>query len=420
MAEIILYDYDELVDDGWFGVYEQSFYIGQGKLSASVIVPQIQAVPENEEIIVRINSVGGLVFDGWSIYNALKAHKGNVLVRIEGVAASIASVIAMAGDQVVICQAAMLMIHKPFVDMFWSGCMDSEDLKREATALDQIQAVLNSIYLSKTGLAADVIDQMINTETWITPAEAVSLGFANSLDATITETTLAQNAFKHIFKNADAKTRAYANTHIKPREVMNVQKSLKQVNDNSAKTNTLLTDLSNWFKNDLPKIFGAKNEAAATEAVNASAQLEDESYIYFEGTLENGTAVYTDEEMTKACGDGDHTLMDGRTITVADGKVTAIAAAQTQDAEDALDAVALQAENIALKAENAQATAALEVANTALNAANTALTEIKNLKSKYVPAARATDFSKPKDKAEQPLDLSPEAREARKEARKKK
>ncbi len=414
--DLILYDYTELTEDWYYGSYEQSYYIGQGKLSASVVVPQIQAVPEGEEIIVHINSVGGLVFDGWSIYNALKAHKGKVSVRIEGIAASIASVIAMAGETVVICQAAMLMIHKPTIDPFWCGCMDAEDLKREAHALDQIQAVLNSIYKSKTNLDAAVIDSMINTETWITPAEAVTMGFADSLDATITEATVAQNTFMHLFKNADAKTRAYANTFIKINKTMDIKDSLKQVNETSAKTNNLLTDLGNWFKNDFPKLFKNDGEAAppaATEATNASAQLEDESYIYYTGELAVDTAVFTDEAMTIAVGDGDHTLMDGRTITVAAGKVTVIAPAVTQDA-----ATTDTEEVTNLKAQAAEMQTALTEATNALNKANEMLEGLKGIKSTYTPPAKQVDFSKPKDKPADTVDASPEARAARKEARK--
>jgi len=411
--ELKLYDYTETINDDWLGSYEQFYYIGQGNLSASVVVPLIESTPEDEEILVKINSCGGYVFDGWAIYNALKNHKGNVTVRIDGLAASIASIIAMAGAKVIICQASMLMIHKPTVDPFWYGSMNAEDLKREATALDQIQAVLNSIYTSRTGLDKATIDSMINAETYITPDEAIALGFADSLDQTISKVTMAENAFNHIFKNADVKVRAYANVNIKKQPTMNVQESLKKVNETSEKTNTLLTDLGNWFKNDLPKIF--KNEQVETveeEPVNASVQLENESYIYFDGELAIGTAVFTDEAKTTPAGDGDHTLMDGRTITVMDGKVTAIAEAMEQ--EDAVDVTELQAENLQLKE-------ALNKANQALETANTALTEIKNLKSKYVPAARATDFSKPKAEAEDKvLDMSPEARAARAEARKNK
>lgn len=409
--EITLYDYSEIVEDDWWGSYEQFYYIGQGKLSASIIVPLIEATPEDEEILVKINSCGGYVFDGWAIYNALKNHKGEVTVRIDGLAASIASIIAMAGSKVIICQASMLMIHKPTVDMFWYGSMDAEDLKREARALDQIQAVLNSIYTSKTGLDKATIDSMINAETYITPDEAVMLGFADTLDQTISEVTMAENAFNHIFKNADAKVRAYANVNIKKQPIMNVQESLKKVNETSEKTNTLLAYLGNWFKNDLPKIFKNEQvETVETDPVNASVQLEDESYIYYEGELEVGTACFSDEAMTMPCSDGDHTLMDGRTITVAEGKVTAIAPAVSQ--EDAVDVAALQAENAELKE-------AVNKASLALETANNALTEIKNLKSKYVPAAKATDFSKPKDKpADQVLDMSPEARAERAEARK--
>lgn len=379
MAEIKLYDYSELVDDGWFGTYEVYHVIGQGKLSAGNVVPLIEAVPEDEEITVKIFSCGGYVFDGWAIYNALKAHKAKVTVRIDGLAASIASIIAMAGDEVVVCAASLLMVHKPSVDLFW-GAMDADQLKREASALDQIQSVLNSIYVAKTGLDSVTIDAMINAETWITPNEAVTLGFANSIDNTITEKQpIAENSFRQIFKNANPMIRAYANNAMQVNKTK--ENNMENVSDALKKNNDLLTKVSNFFQN-----FGKqKNEG---EPTNASAELENGTMVYFDGELAIGTLVYTDEAMTTLAEDGDHTLMDGRTITLTEGAVTNIQDVVEDTAQtDLVTQVANLTEKLnALTAENSTLLASV-------NASNEALAKIKNIKSTYEPAAREQEIS---------------------------
>lgn len=404
MAEIKLYDYSELVDDGWFGSYEVYHVIGQGKLSAGHVVPLIEAVPEDEEITVKIFSCGGYVFDGWAIYNALKAHKAKVTVRIDGLAASIASIIAMAGDEVVVCAASLLMVHKPSVDLFW-GAMDAEQLKREAAALDQIQSVLNSIYVAKTGLDSATIDAMINAETWITPNEAVTLGFANSIDNTITEKQhIAENSFKQIFKNANPMIRAYANNAMQVNKTK--ENNMENVNEAIKKNNDLLTKVSNFFSN---LVTAPKNEG---EQTNASAELEDGTMVYFDGELAIGTLVYTDEAMTTLAEDGDHTLMDGRTITLAEGAVTNIQDVVEDTAQtDLATQVANLTEKVnALTAENSTLLASV-------NASNEALAKIKNIKSTYEPAAREQEITRTNatTKNDGKPDLSAEARAARKQ-----
>lgn len=378
MAEIKLYDYTVTDDWGW----SDFFCIGQGNLSADKIVSQIEVVPEDEEITVKINSVGGFVFDGWAIYNALKAHKAKVTVRIDGLAASIASIIAMAGEEIIIAQAAMLMIHKPTVDGFWMGSMDADQLQKEANALNQIQSVLNDIYKSKTGLEADVIDSMINAETWITPSQAITLGFANTIANTVSDTPLAmpQNAFNHVFKNADASIKAYANRTIKINKAMDVQEALRKSTETQEKTNTLLDDMGKWFKNLVtPK----SNEG--DEPTNASSDLSDGGKIYYMGVLGVGTEVFTDEAMTTHPAAGDHDLADGNFITVDDaGLVTVLekkADTETENIED------LKNEIQNLKDQLASVSNSLTESTNALNKANEAIANVAKVKSNFVPNA---------------------------------
>lgn len=124
---------------------------------------------------VRINSPGGIVFDGVAIYNSLVQHKASVIIHIEGVAASIASVIAMAGDEIRIGEAAHLMIHKP-----WSFVVgDAELMRKEAEVLDGLEQGLIDIYVARTGNDEDQIRNWLAAETWFRGQQAVDNSFAD-------------------------------------------------------------------------------------------------------------------------------------------------------------------------------------------------------------------------------------------------
>lgn len=129
-----------------------------------------------DDIEVRLNSPGGDVFEGITIYNMLKSYAGNVKVIVDGLAASIASVIALGGDEIVMNEGSFFMIHNP-----WSGVMgESEDFRKQADILDSIRNQILGIYQNATGLGTDELIDMMNEETWLTAEEAIELGFANS------------------------------------------------------------------------------------------------------------------------------------------------------------------------------------------------------------------------------------------------
>jgi len=127
------------------------------------------------DLTVAINSVGGDVFAGISIYNSLMQYKGNVTIRVDGLAASIASIIAMAGDKIIMSPGSEMMIHKP-----WTMAVgDSDELQKNIDILDKIQENLVSIYTARTGLSSEEIIVMLESETWMTGEEAVAKGFAD-------------------------------------------------------------------------------------------------------------------------------------------------------------------------------------------------------------------------------------------------
>ena len=158
---------------------EVSIYdeIGAYGVSAKSFLADISALPEDGPLTLRLNSPGGLVFDAVAIYNALKRHAGPVTVWIDGIAASAASYIAMAGDEVVMPENAFLMIHDP------SGLVvgTAEDMRAMAAALDKIKARLVAGYVAKSGAPEDDIAALMAKETWLDAAEAVELGFADRL-----------------------------------------------------------------------------------------------------------------------------------------------------------------------------------------------------------------------------------------------
>jgi len=160
-AEIVIYD-----EIGAFGIPAKAF------------LDELKALGPVAELTVRINSPGGSVFDGVAIYNALKRHNARVTVWIDGIAASIASMIAMAGDQVIMPENAMLMLHDP------SGLVlgTAGDMRAMADALDKMKAGMVAAYRDKSGRDEAEIEALIRDETWLSAQEALDLGLADRVE----------------------------------------------------------------------------------------------------------------------------------------------------------------------------------------------------------------------------------------------
>lgn len=160
----------------------------EGGVGADNIARDLATVPNARNITVKINSKGGDVFAGIAIYNTLKNHAANVTVYIDGLAASIASVIAMAGDTVVMPRNAMMMIHAPSVAVVGNA----DELTDTADTLRTVAKSMSSIYEGKTGLSADEIAAIMAAETWFTPEEALAKGFIDRIDTQATIKATAQ------------------------------------------------------------------------------------------------------------------------------------------------------------------------------------------------------------------------------------
>jgi ATP-dependent protease ClpP protease subunit len=155
-------------------------WLGDG-ITAKKFRDDLKAMGDVKDITVRINSPGGEVFDGFAIFNALKEHPATVTVYIDGLAASIASVIAMAGDEIVMGEGAMFMVHSP-----WMLAMgDAEDMRKVADMLDKVSVGLVDAYESRTGQPRETVESWMQGETWFTRDEAIAAGLADgySIDA---------------------------------------------------------------------------------------------------------------------------------------------------------------------------------------------------------------------------------------------
>lgn len=132
---------------------------------------------KGKDITVWIDSYGGSVFAAAGIYNALKEHDGKITVKIDGKAMSAASVIAMAGDEILMSPVAVMMIHNPLTYAY--GNM--HDLRKVADVLDTVKDSIVNAYVTKTGRSRDRISQMMDDETWMSANVAVKEGFADGI-----------------------------------------------------------------------------------------------------------------------------------------------------------------------------------------------------------------------------------------------
>lgn len=155
--------FGDIVDD----IYDEG-------VSALQFAYELEQVGDVDAIEVYINSYGGSVSQGFAIYNQLKNHPAKITTVCSGFACSIASIIFLAGDERIMQDASLLMIHNPF-------CMtmgNANELRKQADDLDKMAQVSVDIYCEVTGLDEKTIKDMMDKETWITSKEACELGFA--------------------------------------------------------------------------------------------------------------------------------------------------------------------------------------------------------------------------------------------------
>ena len=193
VAELIIYE--EISD--WWGI------------SARSISNQLKELRDIHgdinTIRIRINSPGGDVFEGIAIYNLLKQDSAFVEVFVDGMAASIASIIAMAGDRIVIGESAAFMIHNPWT----SAWGEAEDLRQAADLLDQVKSSLMTTYQRRTGLSEEELITLMDAQTWYFGQEAVDVGLADEVFEAPAMAASLNHQGKQRLKNIPEKAQAF-------------------------------------------------------------------------------------------------------------------------------------------------------------------------------------------------------------------
>ena len=204
--------------------------IGNYGVTAQDFISELKNL-KDRPVNLRINSLGGDVFNGMAIYNVLKKRQNKTTVYIEGIAASIATIIALGADEVVMSENSLFMIHNA-----WGGTMgDAKDMRKSAQTLEKISQELTEIYVKKTGLAYEAVSIMMDEETWLNAQEAYDLGFVDSISDSI----------KVAAKYDVSKFKNITNEEIHNKLSINI--------NNKKMTN----ELKDWFNNKVEEIVAA-------------------------------------------------------------------------------------------------------------------------------------------------------------------
>lgn len=304
---------------------------------------------------VHIMSPGGDVFDGYAIYNALKNTGKPITVYIEGLCASIATLIAAAGDKIIMNKQSQFMIHNPMI----SGTNgDATDLRNVADQLDKIKTQLIDVYQKRTNLSMDQLWAMYDKETWLTPEQAKEMGFVDEVAESLKAVATAK--FKPVNKMKDT--------------IIN-----------------LLTRVTNLLKEG----GDVKNQIPETlqDGTTVVVLSEDGDFTGKQIVYEDGTALP----------DGNYTLASGKILVVSSGVITEVQDAPMEDKAEKPDALAEATAKLeAANAEIANLKSALEARNTTAvqaeakakkfeNMVKTVQTELEKIKNTSVGGDTAPD-----------------------------
>ena len=261
--------------------------IGDYGTSAKNFIEEVKNV-NDRDITLRINSVGGSVFDGLAIYNTLRSHRGYVNIKIEGLAASISTVIAMAGDNIEMSENGFFMIHNPF----GQSAGEATDMRKTADLLDKIKSEIIEIYQKKTDLTYDELSNMMDKETWLSSQEAIDFGFVNIMTEPM---KIAATFDLSKFTNVNE----------------------KEVNDKLSLTNKkskMTEELKTWFNGVKEEILNAvKGEEVSSPAQEVSVSISDNEVIVnkFEELEENAISLREEkEELANLVGEKEGNILD--------------------------------------------------------------------------------------------------------------
>lgn len=277
-----------------------------GEIGRQVTLASVreQISPKFDNYVLHIHSPGGDVFEGYAIYNALKNTGKKITAYVEGTCASITTLIAASADEIVMNLKSQWMVHNPRVT---STGGESRELRNVAGTLDKIKSQLLDSWVGRTSLSRDQLSQMYDNETWLTPEQAVELGFANRVEEVLKAVASADlKNFKHMEKN----------------------QVLSALNDLTKRVKALFVEVKNMT-------------STLADGTVIQVESEDGDWTDKRVTLEDGSEL----------GDGDHKLSTGETISVAGGKIAKVTEAEVEAKQENIENdMALKDENEALKA----------------------------------------------------------------------
>lgn len=275
--------------------------------NVQTVQQQIGTASNEDTIIVHIHSPGGSVDEGYAIHDHLLSYGAEVETRIEGMCASIATIIALAGKKRKMTYNSTFFIHNPWTTT--EG--DATKLEQTAEQLRTIEERISKFYSGITGKSSDEMLQLMKVADNITPELALDLGFVTEL--------------------------------VEPVKAM-AKITLMENSNKSNKLETIMSDFLNKIEARMNKILGIKNEAPA-EVLNLDTTLEDGTAVTIMGNSIEVGAPVTITETGEPAPDGTHQLADGTQIVTVEGVITEV----IPYIED--DAAALKSENAALKSE---------------------------------------------------------------------
>ena len=229
--------------------------IGTFCLTAQSFIEEIKSYKDTP-MSLHINCVGGDVFEGMAIYNVLKKRTARTTVYIEGIAASMGSVIALAGDEVVMAENSLFMIHNA-----WGGAMgEATEIRKTAALLDKISGEIADIYTKKTNLPYNRVKEMMDEETWLSADEAFNLGFIDSIS----------DAIKVAAKYDVSKFKNITDKEIQNKLSVNL------------KSKKMTEELKNWFNAKVEEIITkvkASNESETEDVKEVEVMMADEKEV---------------------------------------------------------------------------------------------------------------------------------------------
>jgi ATP-dependent protease ClpP protease subunit len=219
------------ITSGWSTAIDEAWGWDTGDVSGLSIVKELRDVSA-DTINVHINSMGGLTAEGLAIYNTLKNHSAKIVTMVDGFACSAASLIFMAGDERIMGDASLLMIHNAWM----TAQGNAHQLRATAEELDKISEAAANAYASKINISREELDTLLDGAehdgTWISPEEAVEMGFATSIDKTSAD-GINQSALSSLMRRMNSTAAQKADPDLKEIIRQTVEETVKAMSGNA-------------------------------------------------------------------------------------------------------------------------------------------------------------------------------------------